>query len=97
MTLTGGQRDDDGDGYGNICDGKFTTLGTNVGQPDVGEFVASLGKNRATSTCGTSGTDNCARYNLQGNQTNVGAPDVAAFIDLLGLAPGPRCAACPLP
>jgi len=98
MTLTGGQRDDDGDGYGNICDGKFDTPGTNVGQPDVGEFVASLGKNRATFTCGTSGSDNCARYDLdEGAATNIGQPDVGVFISLLGKPPGPRCAGCPLP
>ncbi len=97
MTLTGGQRDDDADGYGNICDGKFDTLGTNVGQPDVLEFVASLGKNRETSSCGTSGSDNCARYDLdEGAATNIGQPDVGVFIGLLGAVPGPRCAGCPL-
>ena len=98
MTLTGGQRDDDADGYGNECDGKFDTLGSNVGQADVLEFVASLGKNRETSSCGTSGTDNCARYDLDGGSaTNIGQPDVGVFVGLLGAAPGPRCAGCPLP
>ena len=98
MTLTGGQRDDDGDGYGNICDGKFDTAGTNVGPPDVLEFVASLGKNRESSSCGTSGSDNCARYDLdEATATNIGPPDVAIFIGLLGGLPGPRCAGCPLP
>ncbi len=97
MTLTGGQRDDDADGYGNICDGKFDTPGTNVGQPDVLEFVASLGKHRETSTCGTSGSDNCARHDLdEGAATNIGQPDVGVFIGLLGRMPGPRCATCPL-
>ena len=98
MTVTGGQRDDDGDGYGNKCDGKFTTQGTNVGQSDVLEFAASLGKNRTASTCGSSGTDPCARYDLdEGSATNIGQPDVQTFIGLLGAAPGPRCASCPLP
>ncbi len=97
MMLTGGQRDDDDDGYGNICDGKFDTPGSNVGQADVLEFVASLGKNRETFSCGTSGTDNCARYDLdEGAATNIGQPDVGVFIGLLGAAPGPRCAGCPL-
>ena len=98
MTLTGGQRDDDADGYGNECDGKFDTPGSNVGPPDVLEFVASLGKNRETSSCGTSGTDNCARYDLDGGAaTNISLPDVNVFIGLLGALPGPRCAGCPLP
>ncbi len=98
MTLTGGQRDDDADGYGNECDGKFDTPGSNVGPPDVLEFVASLGKNRETSSCGTSGTDNCARYDLDGcAATNISLPDVNVFIGLLGALPGPRCAGCPLP
>ena len=98
MTLTGGQRDDDGDGFGNKCDGKFTTQGTNVGQPDATELRASLGKNRVISTCGTSGAEPCARYDLdEGNSTNVGKPDLAVFFGLLGKAPGPACAACPLP
>ncbi len=95
MTLTGGQRDDDGDGFGNRCDGKFTTQGTNVGQPDVLEFVASLGQSREATSCGMSGTEHCARYDLdECSATNVGQPDVATFIGLLGAAPGPSCRDC---
>ena len=34
-TLTGGQRDDDHDGYGNRCDADFTPAGLNVGGIDL--------------------------------------------------------------
>ena len=42
-TLTGGQRDDDHDGYGNKCDAKFTT-GSLVNTNDLTQFRASNGK-----------------------------------------------------
>jgi hypothetical protein len=99
-TLSGGQRDDDHDGYGNVCDAKFTTVGTNVGPADVQQFKASNGKDRTTHTCGTSGTMPCAIFDLDLNQNNAGAPnnispaDVARFKVLNGHAPGPKCALC---
>jgi hypothetical protein len=41
-TLTGGQRDDDHDGYGNKCDAKFPgTTGAAVGTSDLTEFRAT--------------------------------------------------------
>ena len=99
-TLTGGQRDDDHDGFGNVCDAKFTTVGTNVGPADVAQFKASNGKDRRLDVCGTVGTRPCAIFDLDLNQNNAGAPnnvgpaDVARFKLLNGHLPGPKCALC---
>jgi hypothetical protein len=103
-TLTGGQRDDDHDGYGNVCDGKFTNIGTNVNASDLAEFRASNGHDRATDTCGTAGTRPCAIFDLDVHQndpgaaTNISPADLARFRELLQAGPpGPKCADCPLP
>ena len=97
-TLTGGQRDDDHDGYGNKCDAKFPgTLGTAVGASDLAQFRASNGKNRTGDTCGTTGTRPCAIFDLdEGIAAAIGSPDLAQFRLLNGKVPGPKCATCPL-
>ena len=97
-TLTGGQRDDDHDGYGNKCDAKFPgTLGTAVGAPDLAQFRASNGKSRTVDTCGTTGTRPCAIFDLdEGTAAAIGAPDLAQFRLLNGKVPGPKCPTCPL-
>ncbi|HTO68849.1 MAG TPA: FG-GAP-like repeat-containing protein [Myxococcota bacterium] len=97
-TLTGGQRDDDHDGYGNKCDAKFPgTLGTAVGAPDLAQFRASNGKSRTGDNCGTSGTLPCAIFDLdEGTAAAIGAPDLAQFRSLNGKVPGPKCPTCPL-
>jgi hypothetical protein len=64
-TLSGGQRDDDHDGYGNKCDAKFPgTSGLFVGAADLTQYRASNGKNRTLDTCGTLGTRPCAIFDL---------------------------------
>jgi len=97
-TLTGGQRDDDHDGYGNKCDAKFPgTAGAAVGNPDLAQFRASFGKSRTGDTCGTSGTMPCAIFDLdQGAAAAIGNPDLAVFRTLFGKTPGPKCPTCPL-
>jgi len=97
-TLTGGQRDDDHDGFGNKCDAKFPgTLGTVVGASDLAQFRASNGKSRTADTCGTAGTHPCAIFDLdEGSASSIGAPDLAQFRVLNGKAPGPKCPTCPL-
>jgi hypothetical protein len=92
-TLTGGQRDDDHDGFGNRCDAKFTA-GPLVGSTDLTQFRASNGKNRTGDTCGTLGTRPCAIFDLDENSLLLGSPDLTQFRLLNGKAPGPRCAAC---
>ena len=98
-TLTGGQRDDDHDGYGNKCDAKFPgTAGSAVGNPDLAQFRASFGKSRTTDTCGTVGTHPCAIFDLdEGPAAAIGNPDLAVFRMLFGKTPGPKCPTCPLP
>jgi len=97
-TLTGGQRDDDHDGFGNKCDAKFPgTAGAAVGNPDLAQFRASFGKSRTGDTCGTSGTLPCAIFDLdEGPAAAIGNPDLAVFRTLFGKTPGPKCPTCPL-
>ena len=98
-TLTGGQRDDDHDGYGNKCDAKFPGVTTAVvGAADLAQFRASNGKSRLNDNCGTTGTRPCAIFDLdEGTAAVIGAGDLAVFRTLNGKAPGPKCTACPLP
>ena len=64
-TLTGGQRDDDHDGYGNKCDAKFPGIsGLFVGNGDLTEWRASNTKDRTLDQCGTVGTRPCAVFDL---------------------------------
>ena len=96
-TLTGGQRDDDHDGYGNKCDAKFPdTSGTVVSSSDLGQFRASNGKSREGDTCGTAGTHPCAIYDLNEIGTVINAGDLGVFRLLEGKLPGPKCPTCPL-
>ncbi len=96
-TLTGGQRDDDHDGYGNKCDGKFPGVtGTFVGSGDLAQFRPSNGKNRTGDTCGTTATRPCAIFDLDEANLLIGSGDLSQFRLLNGKAPGPRCTTCPL-
>jgi hypothetical protein len=98
-TLTGGQRDDDHDGYGNICDGDFGNNATTT-IADTNQYKASLGETKQDDTCGTTNTRPCAIFDINsGNSTESSATgannaDTARYKLLLGNAPGPRCAAC---
>jgi hypothetical protein len=104
-TVTGEQRDDDHDGYGNKCDGDFVPTGLNVGTLDLAQFIASIGKSRLTDTCGTAGTRPCAQFDLdEGAALNIGTPDRSRMNALVGFPPGGsspagsgKCAVCPLP
>jgi len=96
-TLTGGQRDDDHDGYGNRCDAKFPgTTGTAVGAADLGQFRTAIGKSRTVDSCGTAGTHPCAIYDLDESGAVINASDLGVFRSLNGKAPGPKCPTCPL-
>jgi hypothetical protein len=96
-TLTGGQRDDDHDGFGNKCDADFTpAAGALVGSGDLAQFRASSGKNRTGDTCGTSGSLPCAIFDLDEASTLIGSGDLAQFRLLSGKAAGPKCPTCPL-
>jgi hypothetical protein len=95
--LTGGQRDDDQDGYGNKCDAKFPgSDGLLVGPVDLAQFRASNGRNRSAMSCGTSGALPCAIFDLDESALLIGPADLTRFRTLNGKAPGPKCAECPL-
>ena len=98
VTMTGGQRDDDHDGFGNACDARFVgTPTTAVGALDLTQFTASNGGDRTLDTCGTANTRPCAIFDLDENTTTanaIGALDLTRFRALSGFTPGPRCAAC---
>jgi hypothetical protein len=96
-TLTGGQRDDDHDGYGNRCDAKFPGVaGTIVNSSDLAQFRASNGKNRTLDVCGTLGTRPCAIFDLDEAGLVLGSGDLSRFRVLNGKVVGPKCATCPL-
>jgi hypothetical protein len=97
LTTTGGQRDDDHDGYGNKCDAKFPgNAGEVVGAADLVELRASNGKGRELDECGAGGVRPCAIFDLDETDAVVGAGDLTLFRARNGKAPGPRCASCPL-
>jgi len=99
-TLTGGQRDDDHDGFGNMCDAKFVGLATQaVGALDLNQFRASNGEDRTLDTCGTGNNRPCAIFDLDENTTTanaIGALDLNRFRAVSGYLPGPKCPTCPL-
>jgi len=96
-TLTGGQRDDDHDGYGNKCDAKFPGVpGLTVNTGDLTAFRASNAKNRTTDTCGTTGTQPCAIWDLDETGLTINTGDLAQFRLLNTRPPGPKCPSCPL-
>ena len=97
FTYTGGQRDDDHDGYGNKCDAKFPGVaGTVVGAGDLVQMRAAIGKDRREDLCGTTGVRPCAIWDLDETINTIGAGDLARFRQLSGKLPGPKCPTCPL-
>jgi len=95
-TTTGGQRDDDRDGYGNLCDADFTMSGAVVGGLDLGQIRGSVGRSRAASTCGSTGDLRCAVFDLDEAGDSIDAIDLTRFRELNGTRPGPTCPTCPL-
>jgi hypothetical protein len=103
-TLTGGQRDDDHDGFGNMCDAKVTAAGSNVNSFDVAAFRAASNHARSGDDCGaTGGRPVCANYDLDGVGANIGTGDFARLRALSALPAGGhlpfgsgRCPTCPL-
>ncbi len=97
-TLTGGQRDDDHDGYGNKCDGKFPGVtGLFVSNGDLIEWRAANTKNRTLDQCGTVGTRPCAIYDLDETGLFISNGDLIQWRTLNTKQPGPKCTTCPLP
>ncbi len=96
-TLTGEQRDDDHDGYGNKCDGKFPGVtGLFVSNGDLIEWRTANTKNRTVDQCGTVGTRPCAIYDLDETGLFISNGDLIQWRLLNTKAPGPKCPTCPL-
>jgi hypothetical protein len=99
-TRRDGQRDDDGDGHGNACDGDFTTSGAWVDAGDVERVIASLGRSVTSTDCpdpaGVPGHA-CAAYDLDEEGSVVSAGDLAAELELLGSSTPVLCPGCALP
>jgi hypothetical protein len=99
-TLTGGQRDDDHDGYGNTCDGDFGNNNSTT-IADTNQYKASLGETKQLDTCGTAQNRPCAIFDINAanatENSNLGAnvADTNRYKLLLGNVPGPRCPTCP--
>ncbi len=96
QTATGGQLDDDADGFGNQCDAKFGTGGVLVGGVDLAELFASFNRDRAGKDCGTSGDQPCASFDLDNRGQFVSGGDLTQAVSLFNAAPGPTCPECPL-
>jgi hypothetical protein len=78
-----GQEDEDGDGYGNICDADFNNDGI-VGTPD---FLI-LGQ--CMSLPGQGAGNECRHCDLNSDH-RVNGRDYDLFDELFGLPPGPSC------
>ena len=95
-TLTGGQRDDDHDGFGNVCDADFTETGAIVGSGDLALFRTASGQGRDQDVCGTTAAEPCARYDLDQLGALINSADLAILRSSSGTAAGPKCPSCPL-
>lgn len=80
------QRDDDEDGYGNICDGDVNQ-DCNTGAPDISGVFGQLGGAAPWSPKNSGAFD----VNEDGG---VGAPDISSVFSKLALPPGPSVRAC---
>ncbi len=91
QTTTGGQLDDDADGFGNQCDAKFSNAGQVVSGTDLAELFASFNRSREGNDCGVSGTVPCARFDLDNLGQVISGTDITASFGLFNLPPGPHC------
>jgi hypothetical protein len=92
-TTTGGQLDDDADGHGNSCDGKFTS-GSIVTALDTIQYKGAINKPVDASNCGSPATMPCDQFDLDGASPVVTALDTIRFKAMLNLPVGPKCADC---
>jgi hypothetical protein len=94
-TTSGGQLDDDADGYGNQCDAKFTG-GAIVTALDTIQYKGAINKPLTGSNCGSPPIQPCDQFDLDGVGPVITALDTIRFKQLLNQPVGPKCPACPL-
>ncbi len=95
QTTTGGQLDDDADGFGNLCDAKFGTGGLVVGGTDILEQLSSFNKARSGTDCGSTGDQICAQFDHDNAGQFLSGTDLSITRQLFNAPPGPKCNACP--
>jgi hypothetical protein len=102
QTTTGGQLDDDADGWGNRCDADYDNVVATVDSSDLALFKVALGKKRRLSICNPGGSSPCDVYDHDGAGPLIDSGDIAIFKTLLNKtkkADGDlveRCSTCPL-
>jgi hypothetical protein len=84
-----GQRDDDQDGYGNVCDSDVNQDCV-AGTPDVGAVFNEFGAGPGN---GWNGNPAVAAFDLNVDDV-VGTPDVGTAFNDFGIAPGPTSRTC---
>jgi hypothetical protein len=84
QTTTGGQHDDDADGWGNRCDADYNNVGAAVDSTDLSLFKVAFGKKRTASTCNPGGTTPCDLFDHNGVTTIIDSSDFAIFKALFG-------------
>jgi hypothetical protein len=93
-TTTGGQLDDDADGFGNECDAKFTP-GPVVTALDTIQYKTAINKPVTGTNCGSPvGSLTCDQFDLDGASPVITALDTIVYKSKLNLPVGPKCAAC---
>jgi hypothetical protein len=97
-TTTGGQLDDDADGYGNHCDGDFGRDGSVIVTAlDTVQYKTAVNRPVAAIDCGSpAGSRTCDQFDLDGSGPVITALDTIRYKQLLNRPLGPKCPACPL-
>jgi hypothetical protein len=97
-TRRDGQRDDDGDGYGNACDGDFDSEGEWVSEEDLLLMLGAFGQPVTASDCpGADEPISCAAYDLNEQDSVVNVSALLRGIELLGTGVPVECPGCLLP
>jgi hypothetical protein len=94
-TTSGGQLDDDYDGYGNLCDCEFALVAI-CGALDTLLYKTAINKPVWASNCGIPATNSCDRFDLDGMSPVINALDTIRYKQLLNQPVGPKCPICPL-
>jgi hypothetical protein len=99
---TGGQLDDDVDGFGNECDADYNQASAAVDSTDLALFKVAFGKKRSSSICNPGGSSPCDIYDHNNAVAVIESGDLTAFKVLFGQTKktdGDRmekCGSCPL-
>jgi hypothetical protein len=102
QTTTGGQLDDDADGFGNQCDADYNGAGAAVDGADLALFKFAFGKKRTTLSCNPGATSPCDEYDHNNAVATIDSTDFSAFKALFGKTKKSdgdvmnKCPTCPI-